>query len=399
MVGRHRRRSGDYPSEGQGSGLSHADFSRQIADPRYQIGMQADIVSRNEGRRTPRAISASWALEPIVGLGPEFLHWITSRASVVRRQAVFAVAAKGWLAEPEGIVAQVAPDLLPDAKGELARLLMIGDLPPIIAAAFGTCPDGYLSGLNRLGRDAFSEPELHLEFHRLYTDRALRDRRRVGQHLGRLTEDRLRMLIELDDALVHRSVLRRDLPIERMRDINAALQAVRSASTPDDEESLLSALHESGQQREIDDLLRTWIRRCRFPALPFAADEDAGVFPIQDAVDLMSRSLTYRNCTRSVHRAVDVICGRAAYVAYEPAGVPTAMAMLMPLNTGGWVVEGIYGVGNGHLSADQKAPLKAWLASRGVASVSRPAIPDTWSAALKLSGRRGWLELEDDMDV
>lgn len=361
--------------------------------------MQIPIADRAQGRRTPRAITAPWALEPIASLGAEFFHWVTCRASVVRRQAVFAVAAKGWLAEPEGIVAQMAPDLLPDAKGELARLLMFGDLPPIIAAAFGTCPEGYLSGLNRLGRDAFSEPELHLEFHRLYTDRALRDRRRVGQHLGRLTEDRLRMLIELDDALVHRSVLRRDLPIERMRDINAALQAVRSASTPDDEESLLSALHESGQQREIDDLLRTWIRRCRFPALPFAADEDAGVFPIQDAVDLMSRSLTYRNCTRSVHRAVDVICGRAAYVAYEPAGVPTAMAMLMPLNTGGWVVEGIYGVGNGHLSADQKTPLKAWLESRGVASVTRPAIPDTWSAALKLSGRRGWLELDDDMDV
>lgn len=397
MVGRDRRRSGDYPSEGQGSGLSHADFSRQIADPRYQIGMQADIVSRTEGRRTPRAISASWALEPIVGLGPEFLYWITSRASVVRRQAVFAVAAKGWLAEPEGIVAQVAPDLLPDAKGELARLLIFGDLPPIIAAAFGTCPEGYLSGLNRLGRDAFSEPDLHLEFHRLYSDRSLKGRRRVGQHLGRLTEDRLRMLIELDEALVHGSVLRRDLPVERMREINSALRAVRSASTPDDEQSILAALRESGEKREIEELLKSWIRRCRFPALPFAADEDAGVFPIQDAVDLMSRSLTYRNCTRSVHRAVDVICGRAAYVAYEPAGVPTAMAMLMPLNTGGWVVEGIYGVGNGHLSADQKAPLKNWLAERGVASVQRPVMSSEWQAALGLVGKRGWADLQGEL--
>ena len=207
------------------------------------------------------------------------------------------------------------------------------------------------------------------------------------------------MLIELDEALVHGSVLRRDLPVARMRELNAALEAVRSASTPDDEESLLAALRESGEEREIDDLLKAWIRRCRFPALPFAADEAAGVFPIRDALELMSRSLTYRNCARSIHRAVDVICGRAAYVAYEPGGKATAMSMLLPLNTGGWVVEGIYGVGNGHLSADQKAPLKAWLASRGVASVSRPAIPDTWAAALKLSGRRGWGDLGADFDL
>ena len=86
-------------------------------------------------------------------------------------------------------------------------------------------------------------------------------------------------------------------------------------------------------------------------------------------------------------------------MAYEPEGIPMAMAMLLPLNTGGWVVEGIYGVGNGPLSADQKAPLKAWLASRGVASVSRPAIPDMWIAALKLSGRRGWGDLGADFDL
>lgn len=357
------------------------------------------IDSRAEGKKTPRAITAPWALEPIASLGPEFLHWITCRASVVRRQAVFAVAAKGWLVEPEGIIAQVAPHLLPQARTELTRLLMVADLPPIIAAAFGTCPESYVSGLNRLGPDAFSEPGLHLDFHRLYSDRTLKDRRRVGQHLGRLTEDRLRMLIELDEALVHGSVLRRDLPVERMRELNAALRAVRSASTPDDEEAILAALRESGEHREIDDLLKAWIRRCRFPALPFAADEGAGVFPIQNALELMSRSLTFRNCARSVHRAVDVICGRAAYVAYEPAGVPTAMAMLLPLNTRDWVVENIYGVGNGHLSPDQKAPLKTWLANRGVASVSRPAIPDTWAAALKLSGRRGWGDLGTDFDL
>ncbi len=359
--------------------------------------MQSDIADRTQGRRTPRAITAPWALEPIASLGPEFLHWMTCRASVVRRQAVFAVASKGWLAEPEGIVAQVAPDLLAQAKTELRRLLMAGDLSPIIVAAFGTCPDGYLSGLNRLGPDAFSGPSLHLDFHRLYSDRALKDRRRVGQHLGRLTEDRLRMLIELDEALVHGSVLRRDLPIERMRDINAALQAVRSASTPDDEQAILAVLRESGEQREIDELLKSWIRRCRFPALPFAADEDAGVFPIQDALELMSRSLTYRNCARSIHRAVDVICGRAAYVAYEPEGTPTAMAMLLPLNTGGWVVEGIYGVGNGHLRADQKAPLKTWLAERDVASVQRPVMSSDWQAALGLAGKRGWADLQGDL--
>lgn len=62
--------------------------------------MQSDIVSRPQGQRPARAVTASWALDAIASLGPEFLYWVTCRASVVRRQAVFTVAAKGWRTEP-----------------------------------------------------------------------------------------------------------------------------------------------------------------------------------------------------------------------------------------------------------------------------------------------------------
>lgn len=145
--------------------------------------------------------------------------------------------------------------------------------------------------------------------------------------------------------------------------------------------------------------MSAWIKRCRFPPLPFEADEAAGVFPITSAAELSLKGLAYRNCSRGINKLVDAICGRSAYVAYEPGGKQTGMAQLFRLTNGSWMVEGVYGVGNSRLAAEVPEPLRAWFAERGVHSLRRPKLSPEWKTALGLVGHRDFAEFEPEHDL
>jgi len=334
----------------------------------------------------PRPVSHSWAIAAASALGPEFLSWLLCEAGVTRRQVTFALGARGWLGNPEGIVAQVAPERLSGPREALADLIRHGDLPAIISAAFGSSPEGYLVGLQRLGADAMSEPLAHCRYWTLFAERRHRPKLRIAQHLGRITEEKLAVLFEVDPALLHLPFVNRMTSLEQVREINAALSAIRASSDREDEAALVAAAVHGDENRKVEQFVSAWIKRCRFPPLPFDADEAAGVFPITSAAELSMKSLIYKNCTRSLHRMVDAIAGRSAYVAYELEGKAVGMAQLFALTNGSWMVEGVYGVGNSRLAAEVQEPLRVWFAERGVHSLRRPKLSPEWKTALGLVG-------------
>lgn len=346
-----------------------------------------------------RPITSSWAIAEARQLGSEFLAWLLCEAGVARRQVVFALTAHGWLGQPEGVVAQLAPDRLGDAPSALCDLLRATDLNDLVCAGFGHCPEGYLGGLRRIGPDAFSDPESYRQYFSLFAESRLKPRRKIAQHLGAITETKLRMLLEIDGSLLHVAFIDRLSSIEEVRSINTALAAVRAASNREQEAALVAAAIDGGEDRQVERFVSAWIKRCRFPALPFEADEAAGVFPIQDAAQLVARSIRYRNCARSLHRVVDAIAGRSAYVAYEPEGEPTAMALLYRLSNGAWLVEGVYGPGNARVPVPVQKPLLTWFADRGVVSLDRPKLAPEWKTVLGLVGHGRWAELEPEHDL
>ena len=361
--------------------------------------MPTEIAPPAQPSHQPRPITSSWAIAAASALGPEFLCWLLCEAGVTRRQVTFALSARGWLGNPEGIVAQVEPERLLESRAALAHLLRQGDLSAIIAAAFGTCPDGYLSGLNRLGPDAMSEPLAHCHYWTLFAERCHRPKLKIAQHLGRITEEKLAVLFEVDAALLHLPFVNRMTSLEQVREINAALSAIRASSDREDEAALVAAAVHGDENRKVEHFVSAWIKRCRFPPLPFEADEAAGVFPITSAAELSMKGLAYRNCSRGISRLVDAICGRSAYVAYEPGGKQTGMAQLFRLTNGSWMVEGVYGVGNSRLAADVQEPLRAWFAERGVHSLRRPKLSPEWKTALGLVGHRDFAEFEPEHDL
>lgn len=337
------------------------------------------MKSEHASPRTPsplQPISAGWALNAANALGANFLQWLIFEASIIQRQVSFAVFAKRLLdgAETSEI-----------NQRALATALRDGDPRDVIAVAFGKCANGEITGFSRIGRDAYADPAAYLRYHDLYADPAHRRRFEVARHVGLLTEERLNALFDIDTAFLAVDWVRRLTP-RRARLLTQVVAAIRENSSPEAGPALDMSISDSGPDRSYRDALTTWLAWCQFRHAPALNDEAMGISVVQDAATLIEKARQYQNCSARLNRMVDAVAGRSAYLTYEPDGEPFAMASLLPSTGGGWLLEGVYGVKNTPLTADQQAPLRAWLNARGVHGVKRQPLADGWRAAMQLVG-------------
>ncbi|WP_298128067.1 hypothetical protein [Brevundimonas sp.] len=346
--------------------------------------------------RQPKPITAPWAIAETARLGGQFLKWLFCDAGIVRRQTTFLLAARGWLSNPEGIVAQLDPSRIADPAVALADLLRSGRPGEVIAAAYGSKPAGLIQALNRLGPDALADPAKYEMFFGLFADRRHRPKVRAAQYLGRLTAEKLDVLFSLDPALLSVKMLKRDLTLEQVSRLNKALTAIRAASDPADEDALVAAALAGDENRTIEQFVSAWVRRCRLAPLPFDGDPEAGVYPITTAADLMTESVRFKNCARSLGRVVDAVAGRNGYVVHEDQGRPVAMTALVRFEDGQWAIENVYGPSNDRVPSEIQAPIRRWFAERGVGTLRRQRLQPEWAATLELVGFRTWRGFGDD---
>ena len=337
--------------------------------------MQSKHLVRHAARPL-QPISAAWALSAANELGAEFLRWLIFDASIIERQVSFAVFAKRLLDGAETSKPSLAA---------LASALQDGDPRDVIAVTFGECAHGEITGFSRIGRDAYANPAAYLRHHDLYNDPAHRRRLEVARHVGLLTEERLNALFDIDPGLLTVDWVR-GLTQSRGRLLTQVLAAIRANASPEAGPALDMSISESGPERSYRDALTAWLAWCRFPNVPALNDAVLGISVIQDGAALIEKARRYQNCSARLNRLVDAVAGRTAYLTYEPEGVPFAMASLLPSTSGGWLLEGVHGVKNTSLTADQQAPLRAWLATQGLHGVRRAPLADGWRAAMQLVG-------------
>lgn len=150
-----------------------------------------------------------------------------------------------------------------------------------------------------------SDPLAHCRFWTLLAERRHRPKLKIAQHLGRITEEKLAVLFEVDAALLHLPFVNRMTSLEQVREINAALSAIGSLGQPE-RPSMGEGCGGGGKGGNLHRLIH--------------GDE---------VLDL------------PVPLTMDGIAGRSAYVAYEPGGKPVGMAQLFNLTNGSWMVEGV----------------------------------------------------------
>lgn len=337
--------------------------------------MQSKHASPRDARPF-QPISAAWALIAANELGADFLQWLIFEASMIHRQVAFAVFAKRLIDDEETSELSLAA---------LETALRDGDPRDVIAGTFGGCAHGQVTGFSRIGRDAYTDPAAYLRHHALYTDPRHRRRLEVARHVGLLTEERLNALFDIDPAFLTVDWVRRLTP-RRARLLTEVVAAIRANASLEAGPALDMSISESGPDRTYREALSAWLAWCRFPNAPAMNGDALGISVIQDAATLVEKARQYQNCSARLNRLVDAIAGRTAYLTYEPGGEPFAMASLLPSTSGGWLLEGIHGVKNAPLTADQQAPLRAWLTVKGIHGVRREPLAEGWRAAMQLVG-------------
>jgi hypothetical protein len=262
------------------------------------------------------------------------------------RQVHFAAFSILDLDQPEALAArlrvaagdQVTPATL-HPLAVIARYIL--DLPPraILEGVFGSCPEGLIGLLARLGDSPISlDPGIYRLAWSLYADPHHEERRKLlVQTEGTVTASRIRVLADLTDLLVRRPVLDRASTPGEVRSLQEAVRLIQALVPDATDERLAQSLdalgphnrsHISGA-RSLAKWTLKWLERSeRAPvAGPFENDRD---FRLLRACDLAEVGRRYRNCVGQY--VGHVAAGRR--VLLEHAREPEAIIELYCLHDG-----------------------------------------------------------------
>lgn len=282
-------------------------------------------------------------------------------------------------------VAQHAPDVLYglehlDPLAQVARALILLKPRRVVEALFGSCPDGYLGLLSRLGCDPLPSKETYRAAFDLFSDPLHRPRAKVlGQLPGRVTAEHIAVVAGLDDALVHRVVIERCRPDE-VRALNVFANMITDLcnATPTSIRQSLDKLNVGATGVEMGEWAHGWLaRQVRLPfdqPIP-ATDSD---FKLCLGVELTSLGRRLRNCAGQ--RQSYTFLGERLVYEVVGFGEPAALELLR-LTTGAgskWVCEDLRAPRNRRVSPELAAAVQFRLDHYGVLyqSLAHPSVEE-----------------------
>lgn len=328
------------------------------------------------------ALDAAAKLE---AASPHFLLKLMYSSALVR-QTFFVAASEALLDRPNDFldrVAQYAPDVLHglehlDPIAQVARALILMKPRRVIEALFGSCPDGYLGLLARLGCDPQYGREMYRVAFGLFADPRNRHRAKVlGQLPGRITAEHIAVVAGLDEVLVHRAVVEKAKPAE-VQALNRFVTLIADLcnATPETIKYSIGKLNVGTKGVGMDEWARGWLgRQVRLPFDPPipASDPD---FKLCLGVELISLGRRLRNCAGQ-RQSYTFLGERLIYEWVRPG--ETAVLELLRLTSGGettWVCEDLLGRANRRVSPELAASVQAKLDQHGILyqSLTRPSV-------------------------
>lgn len=315
------------------------------------------------------------------GLLLKILH-----ANSLLRQSFFLFAAAVDLDQPQvflGQLAERAPDVLVglehlDPHAQIARALILMKPRRTIEALFGSCPDGFLGLLARLGGDPQYGKETYRNAFELFAKPEHRKRAKVlGQLSGRITAEHIAVVAGLDDVLVHHAVVRR----ARFREVAtlntfAGMLADQCAATPEAIKESLDALPVAAESGRMNEWVQGWLsRQVSLPIDPPIPATDPDL-KLRLGAELSSLGRRLRNCAGQ-RQSFSFLGDRLIYEWVRPG--ETAVLELLRLTSGGetkWVCENLLGRANRRVSPELAASVRSKLDEHGILyqSLTRPSV-------------------------
>lgn len=336
-----------------------------------------------------------WLLEPCCRLDesePGFLRHIT-RSRPGWRHAVAMSIANGLLERPshfmEGAGAPTVGDDAPIPLTTVARLLTTLEPRSIIAASFGSCPDGLIGAARKLRSDVLS-PDAYRALHAVFSQNAHIRRRRVIEQLRLLDEGLFEAAMILDLALISPKLVVKARTGEGAEMINRLVASLRRYCSNATDAALNQALNDLTSDTSLARWAQTWLQSADqgIPDGPWAGGD--GLVALKSGELLAMAGKRTRTCIAS--RLVVMLEGRAAYFLQQDFGL---IACVVRTRDGGWLATQVAGERNGHVPPPIRDQILNTLERNGIPAF-RPCGPGGLSELLG-GGFEPWME-EFDLD-
>jgi hypothetical protein len=366
------------------------------------------VVKKAGERLAARPIPAGWALDAVLRCDEAHagFHSFLCRASNLRRQGAFMALSQLERGRPEVLASAIKRGSMradwvdADPFAIIAQGLMSIRVKNLVQAIFGSSAEGLVGTLSRCRDNPLDELTYDTLFF-LHDDPKERRRADLLRQVERVTDDVVEVVWRLPAALLRKEVL---LSIRRPEDVgrcNSALTFIRRLHPGLTDEDLCRSLSQIGVGSNFAIWVRRWVDRADTlpPApLPYAGDE--ALKPLVSASDLKEAGRRHGNCLAS--KATLVALGRVVY--YDFRGHGGAVAEVVALSEGRWLLDSVYGPKNGRPAPEAVKMIRASLQAAGVLVAARHTHGHEVGEVakmLRVSEFDGgsWLDIEPVLDV
>ncbi|MDH7975703.1 hypothetical protein QH494_26250 [Sphingomonas sp. AR_OL41] len=271
-----------------------------------------------------------------------------------------------------------APHLAFESVATLGAFITTARHDDIQRAAFEHVPEGYRGAISRGGAQIY--PRSHYRYlFRLMSGSSRPATKRVIPMLSRVNPTRLRVARVLSEELQIAPVVMALKSVEAARDLNALVELLTEAGA--DRSAMIEALESLGDMGDVRKFAQRWAFRVRLPHHPVPATD--GYQPIDDAAQLRSTALQYRNCMRNyVGNALE---GRSAFAVV--AGETAEAIVHIVRENGVWLLDAFYSRDNISPNRALVDHWTAYLGSHGIlARDDRRRSVRRWASLRRLAG-------------
>lgn len=341
---------------------------------------------------------AGWVVVPlsqVEDVRPGFI-WSVMLSRPIWRQALFAALARGLIDRPDEFLLQ-ANGTMPSGNWtmilqQLADALLAMKPRSIIEASYGSCPDGLLGGLDKLGFAPEPQP-----FYPTFFDVFARPgseakrRRKVIMELRRVDADRLEAALTLDVRLLSPGVLVRVNTARAAERMNEQVQAVLRLCSGHNIVTLRDLIaSERGRRFPFTSWFTDALRSAdRLPnRLPMEGDES---FTRVSPANAKAFGLQLGNCL-DADRALCLLTGVRAMVVDH---VLSLLYEMMLLDGGAWTVARVHMPRNQEVPRDKLLKVRERLQPFGIDVPVLAEPPDVWAIVKEVGG--AWIGPDFDL--
>lgn len=260
---------------------------------------------------------------------------------------------------------------------DLGLYLMTAGHRDILAAAFGSLPEGFRSAVARGGMQPYSR--WHYRYlHRLMVSSTRPATKGLIRHLARVNPTRLKIARALSEDLQIAPLVMALRNVEAARDLDTLVMLLKQSGA--DRAAMVGALAAVTTMEDVGKFAKRWAFRVALPRHPVPASE--GYEPVKDTADLRKLAIDFRNCARNyVGNALE---GRSAFAVVTDL---SSQAVVHLIRAGDrWSIDDFYGRGNAPPDRNLTNRWTEYLAQHGVRMRHFSQSAHRWASFRRLAG-------------